>query len=117
MAIARVRVELKPTKRGQAVDFKIMFQEFKRRVSDVGILHELKDRQYFESKRRKDRLAKRQAVQRRKEDEVEGMILRGEKVEGSSKIVRKIRTRIKARKAKEKQRELREQQRGKFSER
>lgn len=117
MAIARVRVELKPSKKGPAVDFKIMFQEFKRRVSDVGILHELKDREYFESKRRKNRLARMQAVQRRREDEVEGKLLRGEKVEGESKIVRKVRNRIKARKAKEKQRENREQQRSKFQER
>lgn len=102
MAIARVRVLLKPSRKGPEIDFKIMHQEFKRRVDDAGIKTELKAREFFESKRRKNRLKKLQAVQRRKEDDVEAKLARGEKVDGNAKIVKKIRTRIKARKLREK---------------
>lgn len=101
MSIARVRVELKPSKKGPEIDFKIMFTEFKRRVSDAGILHELKERQYFESKSHKERMAKRAQIQKRKEEDMEQKILRGEKVKGSSKLVKKIRNRSKYKKGKD----------------
>lgn len=100
MAIARVRVEVKHIGRGTPEDqyraFKIMHQEFKRRVSDAGIMHILKERQYFESKSEKLRKKKKDALNKRKTEEVEEKLRAGIKVHGEAKLVKKIQNRLKA---------------------
>lgn len=91
MAITRVRVELKP---GRADDkaFRMMFQEFKRKCSDAGIMHTYKEHQYFESKSVKERKKFRECVNKMRQELIEQKLERGEKVRCSSKLIKKIRS-------------------------
>ena len=72
--VTRVKVEAKwtgnsPNERQRA--FKHLFTEFKRRVSDAGIMHDIKEHQFFESKSSKRRKKKREAGLRRKHEILE----------------------------------------------
>ena len=88
--VTRVRVELKRKYNDPQKNFKEMFQEFKRRVSNAGILHDLKAHQYFESKSEKKRKAKREAIKKAKQQTLEEKIMRGERVSAPSGVIRKI---------------------------
>lgn len=105
-AAVRCRVDLKMFGRhAQEWDrekaFRILLNEFRHRCSDAGIMHDIKDRQFFESKSRKQRKKLRDTINRRKQDEIEEKIRRGEQVHGvSGKILKKIRSRDKMNKNK-----------------
>lgn len=86
----RVRVELKKKYNDPQKNFKDMFQEFKRRVSNAGILHDLKAHQYFESKSEKARKAKREAKKKAQQQVLEERIMRGERVKAPSGVIKKI---------------------------
>lgn len=100
MSIARVRVEAKYFGKGTDSDrkraFSIMFAEFKRRVSDAGILKLLKERQFFQSKSEKLRKKKKEALNKRKTEEVEQKLRSGIRVQGEAKLVKKIQNNMKA---------------------
>lgn len=86
----RVRVELKKKYNDPEKNFREMFQEFKRRVSNAGILHDLKGHQYFESKSEKARKAKREAIKKARQQTLEEKVLRGERVNAPSGVIKKI---------------------------
>jgi len=88
--VTRVRVELKRKYNDPEKNFREMFQEFKRRVSNAGILHDLKEHQYFESKSEKSRKAKREAAKKSKQQTLEEKLMRGERVKAPSGVVKKI---------------------------
>jgi ribosomal protein S21 len=88
--VARVRVELKKKYNDPAKNFREMHQEFKRRVSNAGILHDLKAHQYFESKSEKARKSKAEAKKKQKQSRLEEAIRRGERVKAPSGVIKKI---------------------------
>jgi ribosomal protein S21 len=92
MALARVRVEMKPGSRCDDRAFKILFQEFRKRCSDAGIQHDIKEHQFFESKAAKARKKKREIINKRVQEDIEAKLSRGEKVHCSSKLIKKIRS-------------------------
>jgi len=53
--VTRVKVELKKKHNDPQRNFKDMLQEFKKRVSNAGILHDYKDHQFYETKSQKKR--------------------------------------------------------------
>jgi len=67
-----------------------MFQEFKRRVSNLGILAEYKDHQYFETKSQKKRKKRRDTENRFKMEILTEKIMRGERVKAPSGLVKKV---------------------------
>ena len=88
----RIRVEAKwtgnsPNERQRA--FKHLFTEFKRRVSDAGIMHVVKEHQFFESKASKRRKKKREAELRRKHELIEEKVLAGENVRAPAGMLKK----------------------------
>ena len=90
MAVTRVRVELKNKYNDRERNFKDMFQDFKRRVSNAGILHDLKEHQNFESKSSKKRRKKKEAIKKQRQVMLEEKILSGEIVKAPSGVIRKI---------------------------
>lgn len=81
--ITRVRVEASRfgyRDRDQA--FKMLLHAFKRQRNDVGIDHDLKEHEYFESKSRKNRRKKRSAILKAQQEELQQKFLRGERVKG-----------------------------------
>jgi ribosomal protein S21 len=90
MSITRVRVELKPGRFDDKA-FRMMFQEFRRKCSDAGVMHTYKDHQYFESEAVKARKKHRECVNKMQQEIVERKLDRGEKVRCSSKLIKKIR--------------------------
>jgi len=87
---ARVRVELKHKYNDRQKNFKDMFQEFKRQVSNAGILHEYKAHQEFVSPSEKKRKKKREATKKQQQEQLSEKILSGERVKAPSGIIRKI---------------------------
>ncbi len=88
--VTRVRVELKRKYNDPEKNFKEMHQEFKRRVSNAGILHSLKDHQHFESKSEKERKAKKESKKKVQQTQIEEAIRRGEKVKAPLGMIQKI---------------------------
>lgn len=86
----RVRVELKNKYNDPQKNFKDMFQEFKRQVSNAGILHDYKSHQEFESPSHKKRKKKREAVKKQQQEQLEQKILTGERVKAPSGVIKKI---------------------------
>lgn len=87
--VVRVRVELKKKYNDPHKNFREMHAEFKRRVSNAGILHDYKDHEYFESKSEKKR-KKRSATRKKLQMEMlEEKILSGERVKASPGLVKK----------------------------
>lgn len=106
MAKTRVRVYLKDgvrtdTSWEREKAFRMLFTDFKRKCSDVGIMHTIKEHERFESTASKDRKKLRDAINRRKQDELEQRIRGGEKIKGSSKILKKIKSKDRAKKRRE----------------
>ena len=89
----RVRVEARRLRNDSPQEkernFKILFQEFKRRVSDAGILAQAKDHQNFESKGEKRRKKKREAILKHKQEMILDALQRGETPKGSLGFGRK----------------------------
>jgi ribosomal protein S21 len=100
MSITRARIESKYHPKMDYRDrekcFKKMMVDFRHMLQDSGILHDMKEKQYFESNARKDRRKKRTAALKRQQDDLEKKIKKGEKVDGPFKLVRKIRLKMKA---------------------
>jgi len=88
--IGRAKVELKKKHNDPQKNFRDMFQEFKRRVSNSGILHDYKDHMYYESKSEKKRKKRKEAEKNLKMDILEKKILGGEKVKASANMIKKI---------------------------
>ena len=88
--VVRVRVELKKKYNDPDKNFREMFQEFKRRVSNVGILHDLKAHQYFESKSERSRKTKAEAKKKARQMQLEEAFRRGERVKIPSGVIKKI---------------------------
>lgn len=103
----RCRVEMKHVVRVQndwdrEKNFKILLNEFRRRCVDAGIMTGIKNYQHFESKARKNRKKLREIINKRKQEEVEEKLKRGEKVICSGKILKKIRSKERLNKKKDK---------------
>ena len=67
-----------------------MFQEFKKRVSNAGILSNYKEHQYFESKSEKNRRKKKEADKRFQMEVLSEKIMRGERVKAPSGLIKKV---------------------------
>lgn len=93
---------MKPGARYDDRAFKLLHQEFKKRCSDAGIQHDIKEHQYFESKSRKARKKRREVINKRMQETIEEKLNRGERVGCSSKLIKKIRSN-QAKKAKKKE--------------
>ena len=93
--VTRVKVVLKKKYNDPEKNFREMFQEFKRRVSNAGILHELKEHQHFESKAEKARKARKEAKTKAREQQLEEKIRRGERVDAPIGVIKKIMSRSK----------------------
>jgi ribosomal protein S21 len=95
-----VRVEAKHFSKFSEHDkdrsFKILLEEFKKQVGAFGILPTLKEYRHFESKSRKARRKNRDLINKRKQDEIEEKLKRGEKIIENPSLVRKVRSRLKA---------------------
>jgi ribosomal protein S21 len=88
----RVRVEAKWTGTNsveKAKAFKYLHTEFKRRVSDAGIMHSLKQHEFYESKTLKRRKKKREAALRRQREILEARIMAGERVKTPAGLSKK----------------------------
>lgn len=88
--ISRVRVELKKKYNDPEKNFKDMFQEFKRQVSNAGILHDLKEHQFFSSYSEKKRRKKQESIKKYRHEKLEEQILAGERVKAPSGVIKKI---------------------------
>lgn len=88
--ITRVRVELKKKYGDPHRNFKDMFQEFKRRVSNAGILHDVKDHEFYMSKGEKARKKKKESVSKMRQEILEQRIMSGERVQAPAGVVKKI---------------------------
>lgn len=86
----RVRVELKKKYNDPHRNFKEMFTEFKRRVSNAGIMHEYKEHQFYESKSEKARKKRKAAAKKIQMDLLEGKIQRGERVQAPAGVIKKV---------------------------
>jgi ribosomal protein S21 len=90
MAITRVRVEARRlrgnTLKDKELNFKALHQEFKKRVSDAGILHQLKEHQYYESKGEKARKKRKEMALKHHQEVILEAIQRGESPKGASKF-------------------------------
>lgn len=87
---ARVRVELKDKYNDPDKNFREMFQEFKRQVSNAGILHDYKNHQEFQSPSEKKRKKLREAIKKREQDALSEKIMRGERVRAPAGVIKKI---------------------------
>ena len=88
--VARDKVEIKKKYGDPSKNFKEMFQEFKRRVSNAGILSEYKDHQYFETKSQKKRRKKMAIAKRFQMEILTEKILNGERVKAPSGLIKKV---------------------------
>jgi len=106
-ALARVRVELKRKYNDPDRNFKEMLQEFRRRVSNSGIMHDFKDHQFYVSNGEKIRKTKRDAAKRMLMDALTVKIVAGERIEGHGGMVKKIMSNLKKEKEKKEKRKER----------
>jgi ribosomal protein S21 len=88
--ITRVRVELKKKYNDPQRNFKDMLQEFKRRVSNAGILHDYKEHQFFETKSEKKRKKRKEIEKKLQMEALEQKILGGEKIRASAGLIKKV---------------------------
>lgn len=86
----RVRVELRRKYNDPNKNFREMFSEFKRQVSNAGILHDYKDHEVFESKSEKKRKKKKEAVKKQRQEDISKRVLAGERVNAPPGLIRKI---------------------------
>lgn len=109
-ALARVRVELKRKYNDPEKNFKEMLQEFKRRVSNAGILHDYKEHQFYESKTEKRRKARRAAQKKLLMESIERKIIAGEKdINASAGMIKKVLANMAEKKEKKEKKEKRKQ--------
>jgi ribosomal protein S21 len=92
--VVRVRVELKKKYNDPYKNFKEMFQEFKRHVSNAGILHDYKEHQYYESKSEKDHKARRDSAKKALMEDIEQKLVTGQKVNAPAGLIKKVRANL-----------------------
>lgn len=105
-----VRVELKPGIRPDDRAFRMMFQDFKKRVSEAGVMSICKTHQFFESESSKARKKKQDCINKMEQETIEQKLNAGEKMKCSSKMIKKIRAK-QTKAAKAAKREFREDRR------
>jgi ribosomal protein S21 len=88
--ITRVRVELKKKYNDPQRNFKDMLQDFKRRVSNAGILHDYKEHQFYESKSEKKRKKRKEIEKKLQMEALEQKIIGGEKIRASAGLIKKV---------------------------
>ena len=70
--VGRVRVESRRARNDSFSEkertFKVLLQEFKKRVNEAGILHEIKEHQYYESPSEKKRKARKDSMRKREQE-------------------------------------------------
>lgn len=86
----RVRVELRSKYNDPEKNFKEMFAEFKRQVSNAGILHDYKAHQEFEGPSEKKRKKRRESIKKLKQEQLTNKIMSGERVKAPSGVIKKI---------------------------
>ena len=86
----RVRVDLKKKYNDPQRNFKDMLQEFKRRVSNAGILHDFKEHQFYETKSEKRRKKRKEAQKKLQMEMLEQKILGGERTKASAGLIKKV---------------------------
>jgi len=89
-----VRVELRlgrgnnsPVDRDRA--FKMLLKEFNNRVNETGILHAIKEREFYQSKSEKRRKKRHESALRIQQEKILDAIERGESPKGASKFLKK----------------------------
>jgi hypothetical protein len=114
MGVVHVRVEAKTGGRfsdyNQERQFKVMMKEFKNKLGEYGVVKEYKDRRWFESRSRKLRKKRRDTVNRRKEDAIEERLRKGENVVEEPALVKKVRSRMKAKQLQDAKRQNRDRE-------
>lgn len=106
-AVARVRVELKRKYNDPERNFREMLQEFRRRVTNAGVMHDFKDHQYYESEGEKIRKSKRDSIKKLLMEALTKKIVAGERIEGHGGMVKKIMSNLKKEKEKKEKRKER----------
>jgi ribosomal protein S21 len=96
-----VRVELKKKYNDPDRNFKDMLQEFRKRVSDAGILHQYREHERFESPGEKRRRKQREIVGKARMAQLEKKVLSGERVKAPPGLIKKILLGAKKRKREE----------------
>jgi ribosomal protein S21 len=71
-------------------NFKEMLHEYKRRMNKAGVLHEYREHEFFESKSRKQRKAKRDMQKKTLMESLAKRILSGERVLTPAGVVKKV---------------------------
>ncbi len=99
--VPNVRVELKRKFNDPMKNFKEMLQEFKRRVSNRGIMRDLNDHKFFESKSEKKRKARNAATKKFQMEAIENKIITGEPVKASAGLVKKVMANMRDKKEKQ----------------
>lgn len=88
--VARVRVEAKRLKNDSYYEreknFQSLFKEFKRLVSDAGIMHLVKENEYYQSKGEKARKKRKESNLKRQQEIILEAIERGESPKGAAKF-------------------------------
>lgn len=107
----RVRVELKKKYNDSYRNFKDMFQEFKRKVSNAGIMHDYKDHEYYETKSEKSRKQRREAKKRATMQDIEKKLVTGEPIKAPAGLIKKVKANLNKDK-KDKKRNKKRDQRG-----
>jgi ribosomal protein S21 len=100
-SIARVRVELKRKYNDPWKNFKDLLQDFKRRVSNRGIMHDYKEHQFFESKSEKKRKARKAATKKFQMEAIEQKINAGDPIKASPGLIKKVKANMQATKEKQ----------------
>lgn len=86
-----LRVELRPGVRCDDRSMKMLIHDFRKKVNEAGILPLYKEHQYFESKSSKARKKRKDCINKMEQDTIERKLAAGEKVQCSSKMIKKIR--------------------------
>lgn len=87
---SRCRVELKRKYNDPMLNFKELKNEFKRRVDNSGILHILKEHQFYQKKSDKDRRARNAAIKKYQMEAIEQKITAGEPIKAPCGLVKKV---------------------------
>jgi ribosomal protein S21 len=103
--IVRARVEVKKKYHDKERNLKEALNALRTEVSDAGIAHDLKRKQFYESKSEIKRRKKREARNRVRRDALEVKVLSGERVKAPSGVVKKIMERHRAKNDKKKARD------------
>ncbi|MBD3280924.1 30S ribosomal protein S21 [Candidatus Dojkabacteria bacterium] len=96
--VSRVRVELKKKYNEPHRNFKLMLEEFRRQVSDAGVLHTYKEHSVYESDGEKKRRKKKEREKKFAQERLEQSILAGERVSAPAGFIKKVLAKTKKKK-------------------